>query len=411
MSRRILAISGAVAALAAVFVLGRASSDLRHRKPVDPIGFRPAIIDLGRQPWHSTAGFMAEFVNGGPTPVTIAGLHASCGCTGINPANYVEKTVAPGESIEISGTLDIGNRLGKRTSEVELLLADGTVYFLQITYDGYPTYTFRPARLTFSGVQLDGDQAPFGTILFSSPSVDVLSVESDDTWLRTTRRKRGSGETEIVITLSLEDLKHGKQFGKVTVLTDDPYRPRFVIPVMAEGTAALRPVPAYLLLSLGRRGRVRFVQADGTYVSAMLCEPIPDGIHAEPAGDEASALMVSYTGIAPPEDPITVHVVTDSGLRTRFFVQVMVPNKPTHSRRGQCDAQYTSRSRQLRNFVRGTRYTNVYSSQPVGIRQSQVWPGRGHTMPWLFPQQSWAMRMHCSRSGLQLLDERVSGDL
>ncbi len=330
MFRKALVAVIALAALAGAFVLGRSSSGQAYQEPVDPIGFRPSITDLGRKPWYSTAGFSARFVNGGPTPVTIAGLHASCGCTGLNPADYLQKVVAPGGSIEISGTIDIGDRLGKRTTDVELLLDDGTVHLLQVTYDGYPTYTFRPARLAFSGVHLDGDQAPSGTILFSSPSVEVLSVESEETWLRTTRRRRDDGKTEIVVALSLEDLKHGKQFGKVTVLTDDPYRPRFVIPVMAEGIAALRPMPAYLFLYPGRRGRVRFVRADGSYVAARLCEPIPAGIHAEPGEDDGTALLVSYTGIAPPEDPIAVHVETDSGLRTRFFVQVVVPEKPRH---------------------------------------------------------------------------------
>ena len=75
------------------------------------------------------------------------------------------------------------------------------------------------------------------------------------------------------------------------------------------------------------RGGVRFIQADGTYVAVHPCEPIPEGIRVEPAADDSLALFASYTGIAPPEGPIAVPVETDSGLQTRFFVQVVVPGR------------------------------------------------------------------------------------
>ncbi len=79
------------------------------------LGFSPAVLDLGRHPWHASVPFSTRFVNARPEAVRIALLEATCGCTDLNEAVFAGRVVASGESICLVTPQKTGNEVGSRT--------------------------------------------------------------------------------------------------------------------------------------------------------------------------------------------------------------------------------------------------------------------------------------------------------
>jgi len=85
----------------------------------------------------------------------VAAIRATCECTGFDPAEYVGRTIAPGEAMPLILRLRIGTRLGSHQSEIELMTARGTVYWFYIHYDAFATYTCVPEEVNFKDIALD----------------------------------------------------------------------------------------------------------------------------------------------------------------------------------------------------------------------------------------------------------------
>lgn len=62
-----------------------------------------------------------EFVNRGPTPVTIESVETSCSCTTVEVS---QKTYAPGEPGKVRVTFEVGPRVGKQEKIVEVVTDD-----------------------------------------------------------------------------------------------------------------------------------------------------------------------------------------------------------------------------------------------------------------------------------------------
>lgn len=88
------------------------------------VGFVPARIDLGTQPWASVLPLELEFVNGGDSPVVISSISTTCNCAVFDSAAMSGRSVAPGETLQVSGSLETGSHAGALARSVTLTTND-----------------------------------------------------------------------------------------------------------------------------------------------------------------------------------------------------------------------------------------------------------------------------------------------
>ncbi|MDX2111168.1 MAG: DUF1573 domain-containing protein [Verrucomicrobiota bacterium] len=83
--------------------------------------FESPVIDVKAEPTATKQVALFKFTNTGDRPVTIHDVKTSCGCTTtkLDKLNY-----EPGESGEITATLDLGGRVGKQHKEVTVSTDD-----------------------------------------------------------------------------------------------------------------------------------------------------------------------------------------------------------------------------------------------------------------------------------------------
>jgi hypothetical protein len=284
-------------------------------------GFHPATVELGRLPWHSTAEFSTDFVNREDETVVVAAVKSSCGCTGFDPKDYIGKTVRPGAALAVAGRLETTSRLGKRDSEIELMLTSGAIYVATIRYDGYATYDFSPRMLDFGAVDLDSLSGPTKEVVFRSDVSRVKEVEVDAPWASASRRSEG-GVTTVFVGVDAQRLPHGKNFAQVTVHTSDAFQPEFSFRVSAEGVAALRASPGHVFASGQREAVVSFYHADGT--PARIQNVTPEDPHLRFVKRYGSVLAITAQPGATPSSEARVFWVTDDqGAKTRFFYSLV----------------------------------------------------------------------------------------
>ena len=86
------------------------------------------------------------FKNTGSTPVTIARINSSCGCT---VAQTDKKTYLPGESGQITARFSFGNRKGLQRKVITVGLTDGTEQQLALDVTILEPLTVRPGLLVW----------------------------------------------------------------------------------------------------------------------------------------------------------------------------------------------------------------------------------------------------------------------
>ena len=301
------------------------SRDIAARSPTRT-GFLPSEIDFGSVPWHSSQDFAIEFLNAESSSITIAALKATCACTGFDPAAYVGRTISPGDSIEIVGKLDTGERLGSRKAELELMLDSGTIYWLALKYQGYATYTCMPDSVAFQAVDLDDEEDQSDctqTISFRSADVVVTAVDPQASWLEAGVYDTGPSDTPIWVHVVKTRLPHGKNVGLVNVTTSDPFRPQFSVRVTANGVSKLRALPGHVVLRPNQEARVMFVRSDGTLAQLTAIQPDSNDIRAVIQPQRASVLIAANEDSAADNKTRVVRVTDANGYVTRVLVTVI----------------------------------------------------------------------------------------
>ncbi|MFO0839294.1 MAG: DUF1573 domain-containing protein [Phycisphaerae bacterium] len=204
------------------------------------VGFEPIELDLGKLPWHEKIPFRGTFRNGLSKPLIVRSVKPACGCTVIDASQYADKPFAPGASHTLDGTLDVGGALGQRRREIQLLDDTGAVHTLTVAYDAFATYRLQPDFVRFGEVDIDAPTAADSvqSIVFASDRVRLVGVPtSDSPWIDVALNERGN-ESDIVVRVRKSHLPPGRRFSQLTVHTDDPHKPDFVLPVQIEGHAA-----------------------------------------------------------------------------------------------------------------------------------------------------------------------------
>lgn len=288
------------------------------------VTFEPALVDLGRIPWGTEHAVTTRLENHGPEPLSVAAIRATCECTGFDPAEYVGRTIAPGEAMPLVLRLRIGTRLGSHQSEIELMTARGTVYWFYIHYDAFATYTCVPEEVNFKDIALDDydDSCELvQAVVFRSEAARIERIDSNTLWLESSWEDVRPREATVYVHVVREHLAHGEQVGALTIATDNPYHPEFPIRVTAYGRSALRAYPGHAFVRAGASARVMFIRPDGAKAEIVSAAPEDNGVRVEFVRG-SNVVTVEADASAPPSVH-RVRVKDEAGLSTRFIVSVV----------------------------------------------------------------------------------------
>lgn len=292
-------------------------------------GFDPSPVPLGRLPWHSSVPFVGRFVNNRAEAAIVAAIRSSCGCTGIESKDYVGKVIEPGQSLDVSGTIDVGERLGTRSVEVDLMMVSGAIYTLALAYEAYPTYLVQPAELTFSGVDLDAEsdlsdaeQRVVFTPMASSGSRLADRPAADVPWLQAGFAERPDGSAEISVQVVKQNLSHGKNWGWLTLHTSDRFKPETRVRVIAEGVAQVTATPGHVLLKRGGEAYVTFRDSDGNGLNVEV-EGDTDGLQVRRTAITNQLYIAADASQPVTDEPIALSVRAPTGARGRFLVSIL----------------------------------------------------------------------------------------
>jgi hypothetical protein len=103
-----------------------------------------SVQEFERSPSDGAVEAHYGFKNIGSTPVTIARINSSCGCT---VAETAKKTYQPGESGQITARFSFGNREGLQRKVITVGLDDGTEKQLALNVSILEPLTVRPGFL------------------------------------------------------------------------------------------------------------------------------------------------------------------------------------------------------------------------------------------------------------------------
>lgn len=285
-------------------------------------GFTRPYIELGRQPWHSSVEFTAEFVNNMEQAVKVAAVRPACDCTVVDVNEYVGRDIRSGERLLLKGRLDTGSKVGRRASEIVFLLDTGALYAGDVRFDVFATYDFSPARVVFERVNLDEEDADaVSSVLFISESAAITAPPTVDVpWLQVATEQRSDGGTVLHLHVVKENLPFGESHAQLRIETDDRLVPFWVLPVTATGTARVRAIPERVFLRAGETKRVRLVGENG--VAVAVARLAADAAALKVSRSEAIGEIVITLAGAAEAAWIPVEVIDERGFKARIKVHV-----------------------------------------------------------------------------------------
>jgi hypothetical protein len=289
----------------------------------DFVGFEPAEIDLGEQPWGEVIPVEFTFVNLGTEHVVIESLESCCGFA-IVPENEREwegRVVEPSETVALLANLHTQTRTGPRTRSITAVSDSGERYTARVEVDVQGTWSIEPDTLDFGNVYLDGESEPDPLLVtFASQSDVFLGVEVPDApWLDCLVAERGEGVTELLFPMNRRELAPGVSTASVVVKTDNPVKPAGVVYVRARGAYRLVACPSEVFLVGAEPSVVRFTDETGSPVRLASVEVDNDGIWADCLAGTGQ-LRVTNPSKAKFREAVAVRVVDHRGIQRTIYV-------------------------------------------------------------------------------------------
>ncbi|MFO0838443.1 MAG: hypothetical protein U1D55_07925 [Phycisphaerae bacterium] len=288
--------------------------------------FEPREVDLGRLPWFTRNPFTLRLTNPTSEVVRLAAIKPACGCTLVDISSYVGRAVPSGGAVEIAGTLEVGNALGERAREIEVMTDAGMVLNAVVKYTAYATYFVSPESANLGPLNLDTDEdEPSGiaTLVFSSGTAKITEAPvADVPWLQVALDEPVGERQNIVVRALKTELTSGHGYGRVTIRTSDPTRPEYVFAVQVDATSTLRALSERVFLRPGEAFIVRFADRAGRDAKLVEAVPSADFLEVSIIKDGRELRIAALPGDSRPRSAI-VQVSDDQGRKTRVRVSIL----------------------------------------------------------------------------------------
>lgn len=177
--------------------------------------------------------------NIGDTTLEISDIRAACGCT---VANISSKTVAPGETSELTARLNLQGRSGPQSKAITINSNDPQNPSYRVNMSGTIAQAFQisPDRLIFGDVKSGSESTQtIDLTALSDVPLNIQSVESVDPNVKVEKETvQEQRQARLKVTLKGQ-AQPGAVNTSIRVTTDNPSRPVIDIPVFANVTGGL----------------------------------------------------------------------------------------------------------------------------------------------------------------------------
>jgi hypothetical protein len=204
--------------------------------------FAERAHDFGSVVRGPTITHSYRITNTSATPLHIAGVRVSCGCTTAT-ANSAE--IAPGQSTEIVAQMDTRRFIGPKTVTIYVQFdrPQWDEVRLTISANGRDDLAIVPDSLAFGSVAHGSAPSRTSTVTFLGSSVHLVSVQADSNYVQLAAKGiRNTGSElvyEVVATLR-PDTPVGRWYTDIWLNTDNPSAPRLRLPLSVDIAPALR---------------------------------------------------------------------------------------------------------------------------------------------------------------------------
>jgi hypothetical protein len=311
-----------IAAAAGAYVYGRFSPNnnktITETQVAAFVGFEPAQIDLGDQPWAQVIPVQLMFVNRAASPIVIESAESSCDCTVIENNAYRGRAVSAGESLGLDVKLDTQKSPGPKARRVDLTTASGARYSAVIRVNVQGTWSLTPDTIDFGDVVLDdGEDGPTGVVVFESDADELKDVSAAGApWLVVSTAPADAGRVAISLRVAKALLATGQNSASVVVETSCAVKANAAVYVKARAVHELSTAPAQVTLVGAKHQRVECTDRSGRRVRLVSADTGSEAIGVAVLEDGAVDVW-NAVGAALPE-PVVVRVADEAG-RSRVF--------------------------------------------------------------------------------------------
>jgi hypothetical protein len=270
-------------------------------------GFVEPRIDLGSQAWGAEAPFTLTFHNGEAEDIAIAKVDSSCSCTVLDQDSWSGRVIPPGDSLEMSGLVDAGERPGRFVREITVTDQRGRSFVAAVELTVAQSYSFTPDRLEIP-ILPDSPDVITENIRFAS---ETVALEGDAYceagWAHVVQVAPDALALQV---FPKRVLATGRSHTRIVVHTTDTQIPTYTIPIAVQRLSHVNVYPprAWLIGSRSRR----------LHVTDMLNQPLAVTVSGVAEGfridtSEPGFVLIEYVGDA--EEPIrtTCTLQTASG--------------------------------------------------------------------------------------------------
>lgn len=278
------------------------------------------------QPWASVLPLELEFINGGESPLTIASISTSCNCAVFDSAAMEGRSVAPDETIQVSGSLETGLHAGTLARSVTLKTTEERQFVATVFVEVTGTWAISADSVDFGDVVCGptADAPTVRSILFTPSGDDLAETPTVDVdWVEVSTAKLDSGATRIDLRVKRELLRPGIRTGQLILRTSSSIRPDCSIYLRARGKASLLATPNPVFLEPGAKQRVSSRRPDGTPAKIVRATSNDERLAVEIVGGDQIEVSEHAGRIG--GSNASVQVEDDTGRAASILVRLLRP--------------------------------------------------------------------------------------
>jgi hypothetical protein len=266
--------------------------------------------------------------NAGTSPLVIAAVHASCGCTATSLST---NTVPPGGETKIQAVLSLRGRRGMQTKTITVESNDPVTPRLTLLLKGVSATELgiEPSYLSFGPVPAKSETYRDVRLVSRRPGVAVTNVTSDTPFFAA--RPKGTNGWGAAFTVhTVPPLETGDIRGNLTVFTDHPSNAPMRLPLIAVVEGEVRVIPKAIVLQgpEGTRANRTIMLMPGTVKEYRVLQvDLPaDDAQCEILNPSPGTYRLNIANllVAPEMQGKTIRIHTDLQQMKDIFVKLQV---------------------------------------------------------------------------------------